>query len=152
MKADWFADYAAVVVAGYQIVSGTWLTFYEPQYSLAWVIRRAPMLPGRTRTCIHHGLTIAHHVLLAHGKAVQAIRSCSKTKPASVPRGTPRSSAYLHQQGMLTYRRHARFSWPSRGKTASTIPGGLTRLSSVATPRRELNVSHKHCLLSAATI
>ncbi len=77
---DWFADYAAVVVARLSDRVRHWLTFNEPQIFVGMGYQEGSHAPG-DRLAFNLVLTIAHHVLLAHGKAVQTIRSCSKTEP-----------------------------------------------------------------------
>lgn len=75
---DWFADYVAAVVNRLSDRISHWFTFNEPQIFVGMGYRQGIHAPG-DRLPFSEILTIAHHVLLAHGKAVQAIRELSKT-------------------------------------------------------------------------
>ena len=79
-SSDWFADYAAVVVDRLSDRVRHWFTFNEPQIFVGMGYQEGCHAPG-DRLDFAMVLTIAHNVLLAHGKAVQTIRSCSKTAP-----------------------------------------------------------------------
>ena len=74
--ADWFADYATLVVRRLGDRVRYWITFNEPQVFVGLGYGTGRHAPGLTL-----GLTdllrAAHHVLLAHGRAVQAIRAAS---------------------------------------------------------------------------
>jgi beta-glucosidase len=80
-SSDWFADYAAIVVDRLSDRVSNWLTFNEPQIFVGMGYQEGSHAPG-DKLAFTMVLTIAHNILLAHGKAVQAIRSCSKTKPS----------------------------------------------------------------------
>lgn len=79
-SADWFADYVAVVVSHLSDRISHWITFNEPQIFVGMGYQQGIHAPG-DRLPFAQVLTIAHNVLLAHGKAVRTIRSCSKTAP-----------------------------------------------------------------------
>lgn len=73
-SADWFAEYSRAVVRRLGNRVKHWITFNEPQCFVGVgheIGRHAPGLKlSRAET-----LLAAHHVLLAHGKAVQVIRA-----------------------------------------------------------------------------
>jgi beta-glucosidase len=73
MMADWFADYVAVVARALGDRVKHFMTFNEPQiFSLFghWVGIHAPGLTG-----MQTQLDAVHHINLAHGRAVQALRA-----------------------------------------------------------------------------
>jgi beta-glucosidase len=74
---DWFAHYAGVVVERLSDRVTHWLTLNEPQVFLSLGHLEGVDAPGE-RLGFAEVLRATHHVLLAHGKAVQAIRSSSK--------------------------------------------------------------------------
>lgn len=73
-SADWFAEYAGVVADRLSDRVSHWLTFNEPTVfmTLGYVV--GSHAPG-VRTALPDVLQASHHVLLAHGQAVQAIRA-----------------------------------------------------------------------------
>lgn len=71
--ADAFADYAEVVVGRLGDRIGTWMTLNEPFVSAALGHVSGEHAPGHTS--VSEGLAAAHHLLLAHGRAVERIRS-----------------------------------------------------------------------------
>ena len=78
-SSDWFAEYAAVVVDRLSDRVRHWLTFNEPQVFVGMGYQEGYHAPGE-RLEFPAVLSIAHNVLLAHGKAVRTIRNRSKTK------------------------------------------------------------------------
>jgi beta-glucosidase len=75
---DRFADYAAVVVRRLGDRAGKWITLNEP-----WVFAFVGYYLGHHApglTDLQAALQAAHHALLAHGKAVDAIRANSRTE------------------------------------------------------------------------
>jgi beta-glucosidase len=77
----WFADYAALVAGRLGDRVKHWITFNEPQCFIGIGHQggaHAPALPLSFR----EGLLAAHHVLLAHGLGVQAVRANAKEKPS----------------------------------------------------------------------
>jgi beta-glucosidase len=74
----WFADYVAAVVSRLSDRIIHWFTFNEPQIFVGMGYQQGTHAPG-DRLAFPEVLTVAHNVLLAHGKAVQAIRGCCKT-------------------------------------------------------------------------
>jgi len=79
-SADWFADYARVMVAALGDRVRQWMTMNEPQCFIGLGHRDGVHAPG-DRLSWTKVLRAAHHALLAHGKAVQAIRATAKLKP-----------------------------------------------------------------------
>jgi beta-glucosidase len=79
-SADWFADYVAAVVSRLSDRIRHWFTFNEPQIFVGMGYQQGIHAPG-DRLAFAEVLTIAHNVLLAHGRAVQTIHSCSQTVP-----------------------------------------------------------------------
>jgi beta-glucosidase len=78
-SSDWFAEYTAVVVDRISDRIKNWFTFNEPQIFVGMGYQEGSHAPG-DRLDFTKVLTIAHHVLLAHGKAVQAIHSRAKSE------------------------------------------------------------------------
>jgi beta-glucosidase len=74
----WFADYVALVVGRLSDRVRHWMTLNEPQVFLAAGYLDGSHAPG-LRLGFAEVLRAAHHVLLAHGQAVQAIRAASRT-------------------------------------------------------------------------
>jgi len=72
----WFADYARVVVERLGDRVGHWLTLNEPQCFIGFGHRDAIQAPG-LKLSRAEVLRAGHHCLLAHGRAVQVIRSAS---------------------------------------------------------------------------
>lgn len=73
----WFAEYTDVVVSKFSDRVSNWITINEPQCFIGHGMqsgKHAPFLSLSQRDV----LTAAHHVLLAHGTAVQVIRAKSK--------------------------------------------------------------------------
>jgi beta-glucosidase len=81
-SSQWFADYARVIVERFSDRISHWMTINEPQCFVGM---------GHYGASYHHApgdqlgisglLQAAHHVLLAHGRAVQVIRGAAKTTP-----------------------------------------------------------------------
>lgn len=80
-SADWFARYAGVVVDRLSDRVTHWITCNEPQIFVGLGYQEGSHAPGE-RLGLPQVLRIGHHVLLAHGRAVQAIRSRAKSTPA----------------------------------------------------------------------
>jgi len=79
-SADWFAGYAAVMADRLSDRVQHWITLNEPQIFVGFGYQDGTHAPGE-RQELPQVLQIAHTVLLAHGKAVQAIRSRARVKP-----------------------------------------------------------------------
>ncbi|MFV0463889.1 MAG: GH1 family beta-glucosidase [Nostocoides sp.] len=80
--ADWFAEYAAVVVDALGDRVTHWITLNEPWCSSILAYALGEHAPG------HHdgaeALTAAHHLLLAHGRAVPIIRAQCPSAEVSI--------------------------------------------------------------------
>lgn len=74
LSADWFAEYAAIISRRLSDRVTDWITFNEPQCFIGVGHQVGRHAPGLTLSTLET-LRAAHHVLLAHGKAVQAIRA-----------------------------------------------------------------------------
>ena len=75
--ADWFADYARVVVDRLGDRVKHWFTLNEPQCFIGFGLRDALQAPG-LKLSRAEVLRAGHHALLAHGRAAQVIRGGSK--------------------------------------------------------------------------
>ncbi len=78
-SAGWFADYAAVVVDRLSDRVSHWMTHNEPQVVICNGHQTGYHAPG-LRLSFGEVLQVAHHSLLAHGRAVQAIRANARNK------------------------------------------------------------------------
>ncbi len=79
-SSDWFAEYTGVIVDKLSDRVSHWLTLNEPQVFVDAGHRLGRHAPG-LQLGFGDVLIAAHNSLLAHGKAVQAIRARAKTKP-----------------------------------------------------------------------
>ena len=75
-SADWFAEYASLVVRRLGDRVTHWMTLNEPQCFITHGHVLGVHAPG-DKLAWPEVLRAAHHVLLAHGKAVQAIRAAT---------------------------------------------------------------------------
>lgn len=76
-SADWFADYAQVIAERLSDRVRHWMTLNEPQCFIGFghaTGTNAPGLKLSAAECLRAG----HHVLLAHGKAVQVLRAAAQ--------------------------------------------------------------------------
>jgi beta-glucosidase len=71
--AGWFADYADVLAKNLGDVVPTWLTINEPKTVVQVGYQYGTHAPGKQDPAA--SLVVAHHLLLAHGLAVQAYRA-----------------------------------------------------------------------------
>ena len=76
----WFADYVEVVTDRLSDRVEHWITLNEPQCFLHLGHSAGEHAPG-LKLGLHEVLTATHHALLAHGLAVQNIRTRAKRKP-----------------------------------------------------------------------
>jgi beta-glucosidase len=74
-SASWFADYASVVCRAIGDRVEHWMTLNEPQIFSILGYLTAEHAPGLVDFPAY--VSVAHHVHLAHGRAVQALRSAS---------------------------------------------------------------------------
>ena len=79
-SSDWFAEYTALVVDRLSDRVKHWMTLNEPQCFVGLGHSSGIHAPG-DKLGFAEILRIAHNVLLAHGKAVKAIRARSKEEP-----------------------------------------------------------------------
>jgi beta-glucosidase len=79
---EWFARYAALVVERLSDRVRNWITLNEPQVFIESGLQLGRHAPGDALR-INEVLAAGHNALLAHGKAVQAIRATAH-KPAHV--------------------------------------------------------------------
>jgi beta-glucosidase len=77
-SSDWFADYARVVVEKLSDRVKHWMTLNEPQCFILLGHESGRHAPG-LKLGRKEVLQAGHHALVAHGKAVQAIRAYSKS-------------------------------------------------------------------------
>ncbi|MBN1131141.1 MAG: beta-glucosidase [Chitinispirillaceae bacterium] len=79
-SADWFADYARVVVDALSDRVSHWMTINEPRCFIGYGHQTGYHAPG-LQCPFPEVLRAGHHALLAHGKAVAAIRAHARTTP-----------------------------------------------------------------------
>ncbi|HPB30164.1 MAG TPA: GH1 family beta-glucosidase [Candidatus Sumerlaeota bacterium] len=79
-SADWFADYAAVIVDALSDRVSRWMPQNEPQCFIGMGHHTGEIAPCLTLSDAE-ALVAAHHSLLAHGKAVQMIRAQARIRP-----------------------------------------------------------------------
>jgi beta-glucosidase len=81
-SADWFASYASLMGARLGDRVRNWFTLNEPQCYIGLGLQFGAHAPG-DRLGMREQLTAAHHTLLAHGRAVQALRSDAPRLPGA---------------------------------------------------------------------
>ncbi|MDY0093039.1 MAG: GH1 family beta-glucosidase [Candidatus Vecturithrix sp.] len=79
---EWFAEYTRVVVDALSDRVAHWMTLNEPQCFIGLGHQNGVHAPG-DKLGLAQVLRAAHHALLAHGKAVQTIRTYAKS-PAQI--------------------------------------------------------------------
>ena len=79
-SAEWFAEYTRVIVDTLSDRVSHWITQNEPQCFIGLGHQAGDHAPG-LKLGFSDVLLAAHHSLLAHGKAVQTIRSHARSKP-----------------------------------------------------------------------
>ena len=77
-SADWFAEYAAIIVDRLSDRVRHWMTLNEPQCFIGLGHQTGEHAPG-LKLGFADILLAVHHSLLAHGKAVQAIRARARS-------------------------------------------------------------------------
>jgi len=80
-SADWFAEYARVIVDKLSDRVSRWMTQNEPQCYIGLGHQSGDHAPG-LRLGFAEVLLAAHHSLLAHGRAVQVIREHARSAPS----------------------------------------------------------------------
>ncbi len=78
-SAEWFAEYAAVVVRRLGDRVGRWMTLNEPQIFIGLGHGDGTHAPG-IKLSFADRLLVTHHALLAHGRGVQAIRGNTRRR------------------------------------------------------------------------
>jgi beta-glucosidase len=73
----WFSDYVQVIATKLSDRVRHWITLNEPQCFIGLGLGQGLHAPGERRA-LPEVLLAAHHVLLAHGRAVQAIRATAR--------------------------------------------------------------------------
>ncbi|MGF1529982.1 MAG: GH1 family beta-glucosidase [Puniceicoccaceae bacterium] len=76
----WFADYTRTVVDHFSDRVQNWMTLNEPQCFIELGHHEGQHAPG-LRLGLREVLQASHHVLLAHGRAVEVIREYAKSTP-----------------------------------------------------------------------
>lgn len=76
-SADWFADYATLIVEKLGDRVKNWMTLNEPQCFIGLGMHTGIHAPG-DRLNFKEVLLAGHHAMLAHGKGVQVIRAHGK--------------------------------------------------------------------------
>lgn len=79
-SADWFAEFAGVVVDRLSDRVQHWMTINEPQVYIKFGHADAKIAPG-LRLSLEEQLMACHNTLRAHGRAVQVIRARAKLSP-----------------------------------------------------------------------
>lgn len=79
-SSDWFAEYAAAVTDAFSDRVAHWMTMNEPRCFVGYGHQTGYHAPGLNLP-LPDVLRAGHHVLLAHGKAVAAIRAHAKETP-----------------------------------------------------------------------
>lgn len=77
--ADWFSEYTKVVVEALSDRVSYWMTLNEPLCHILLGHYTGTHAPG-DMVSTHEAIRLIHHMNLAHGRAVQAIRKYSKKK------------------------------------------------------------------------
>jgi beta-glucosidase len=113
-SSEWFAEYTKVIVEKLSDRVTHWITLNEPQVFIDIGHRTGRHAPG-IQLDIPDILTAAHNALLAHGKAVQTIRSYAKTKSVvgAAPVGIT-SYPVTDNAGEIDAARHRMFSVAER--------------------------------------
>ena len=78
-SADWFAEYATLMSKRLSDRVSHWMTLNEPQVYIGLGHADGKHAPG-LKLSFKECLLVAHHTLLAHGRAVRALRAGSKKK------------------------------------------------------------------------
>lgn len=100
---DAFADYAAVVAKRLGDRVGTWLTHNEPWCQAFLGYETGLFAPGHQD--FNEALLCAHHLLLSHGKAVQALRSNTNAPVGIAPNFLPAHPASSAESDAAAARR-----------------------------------------------
>ncbi|OPZ81602.1 MAG: Beta-glucosidase A [bacterium ADurb.Bin429] len=115
-SAAWFAEYARVVTERLSDRVRHWMTLNEPQCFVTLGHSAAVHAPGVKLAFPTEYLRVAHHALIAHGAAVQAIRAATK-QPAQIgyaPMGVMRTPA-TDSPADIAAAKQATFGMPQYG-------------------------------------
>ena len=114
-SADWFAEYSKIVAQKLSDRVKHWFTLNEPQCFIGHGLLTGIKAPG-LKMSLSDVLTATHHSLLAHGRAVQVIRSVdSSAAIGAAPTGSvafPKSESPADIQAAYD----ATFSVPGEGE------------------------------------
>jgi beta-glucosidase len=102
----WFEDYARLVVGRLKDRVPVWFTLNEPQCFIVLGHQRGIHAPG-DKLGTAGVLRAGHHALLAHGRAVQVIRSLSRGQIGFAPVGVariPKTDADIEAARQATFR------------------------------------------------
>lgn len=116
-SADWFADYAELIVKRLGDRVASWMTLNEPQCFVGLGMQTGLHAPG-DKLNFKEVLLAGHHALMAHGKGVQAIRA-NVSKPTRVgwaPVGAPKipktdSPEDIEAARLATFRTSGKTVW-----------------------------------------
>lgn len=102
---DWFGDYTAIVADRLGDRVKHWLTFNEPPVIIGLGHQEGRMAPG-LQLPFADCLLGAHHLLMAHGRSVQALRAgcAGRVKIAIVQTGRERIPATSHRRDIAAAR------------------------------------------------
>ncbi len=130
----WFEEYTRVVVDRLSDRVSHWMTLNEPQCFLGMGHLTGEHAPG-LRLGMKEVLLATHNSMLAHGRAVQAIRERARLKPLV---GVARWAAFFTRRRIprRTPTPHCAAWRRSIPTISGTTRGSPTRLSSDTTPRR----------------
>jgi beta-glucosidase len=105
-SSDWFAEYTGVIVDKLSDRVSHWMTQNEPQVFIDAGHRTGRHAPG-IQLGLRDLLIASHNSLLAHGKAVQVIRTRTRTKPiiGAAPVGVTKIPATERPQDVESARR-----------------------------------------------
>jgi beta-glucosidase len=114
---DWFADYATLITEKLSDRVTNFMTLNEPQVFIGAGHYEGRHAPG-DKLGFKEVLRAGHHALLAHGKAVQAIRAAAKLPPrvGIAPVGQPKlpasdSRADIEAARKATFAANQRSTW-----------------------------------------
>jgi len=116
-SADWFADYATVVVKKLGDRVASWMTLNEPQCFIGLGMQSGLHAPG-DKLNFKEVLLAGHHAMLAHGKGVQVIRAEARpgAKVGWAPVGAPKIPKTLSKEDVdaartATFRTEGKTVW-----------------------------------------
>lgn len=113
-SSKWFANYAKIVVEHFSDRVKYFITFNEPQCFIGLGYSQGIHAPGLKQS-LTDTVTMAHHVLLAHGYGVQAMRASAK-QPIQIGYAPTGSMNYPASEDMrdIEAARNSIFSMPEK--------------------------------------